>query len=155
MKTYYTAELLPKANGSGFYASIPDLDGCVSSGRDMADAIDQIRDALGVYLLSLEDDNEAFPAPRLPSEVPQNPNGIYALVDVDTMEYRRLTDTTTVRKNVSLPAWMAYRADKLNINVSNLLQKALERAIENPPSQRGARAKRDDDSCADLVTCHS
>jgi predicted RNase H-like HicB family nuclease len=126
MKTAYTAELTPKENRSGYLVRVPDLPGCVTSGDTVPDAIAQIRDAMGVYLLSLEDEGQPFPSARLPEGTPSQPGALYALVDVDTLEYRKATDTAAVRKNVTIPSWMAYRADKLNINVSNVLQNALE-----------------------------
>lgn len=126
MKIAYTAKLAPYEDGGGYYASVPGLKGCVTTGESLPDAIEQIRDALSVYLLALEDAGEPFPTPKLPSEIEQEEGSIYTLVDADTIEYRKATDTVAVRKNVTIPSWMAYRADKLNLNVSNVLQNALE-----------------------------
>ena len=50
---------------------------------------------------------------------------IKAMVDVDTKEYRRKIDTKAVRRNVSLPSWLNYEAEKAQINVSRVLQEAL------------------------------
>lgn len=47
------------------------------------------------------------------------------MIQVDTIVYRAQTDTKAVRKNVSLPAWMANLADMRGINCSQLLQDAL------------------------------
>ena len=44
---------------------------------------------------------------------------------MDLVEYRRKIDTKVVRKNVSLPSWLNYEADKAGINVSRVLQDAL------------------------------
>ena len=44
------------------------------------------------------------------------PGDICTLVAVDTDRYRRETDTRAVRKNVSLPAWMAYQAEQRGIH---------------------------------------
>lgn len=41
------------------------------------------------------------------------------------IEYRRKVDTKVVRKNVSLPSWLNYEADRAGINVSRVLQEAL------------------------------
>ena len=54
---------------------------------------------------------------------------LMSLVRVDTIAYRSLTDTRAVRKNVSIPAWMATRADKLGINCSKVLQDALRQQL--------------------------
>ena len=46
-------------------------------------------------------------------------------MDVDFAEYRRKTDTKTVRRNVALPSWLNYEAEHAGINVSRVLQEAL------------------------------
>ena len=48
-----------------------------------------------------------------------------SLVDIDSKEYRRKTDTKTVRKNVTIPSWLNYEAEHAGINVSRVLQEAL------------------------------
>ena len=47
------------------------------------------------------------------------------MVDIDSDEYRRKIDTRTVRRNVALPSWLNYEAEKAQINVSRVLQEAL------------------------------
>jgi len=127
MKTAYVALLTPLESGSGYYASVPDLDGCATTGANLPDAIEQIRDAMSVYLLSLEDDHLPFPTPSLPNNVAHAPGDFVAFVDADTAAYRRAVDFAPVRKTVTLPSWMVFRADHLNINISNVLQDALKK----------------------------
>lgn len=52
-------------------------------------------------------------------------NGILTYVDVDFTEYRKKVDTKTVRRNVALPSWLNYEAERSGINVSRVLQEAL------------------------------
>ena len=125
MNYIYTALFTPLADGSGYNASVPDLPGCVTSGQTLHDAMAQIMDAASVYLVVAED--ESLP---IPSATPQHglslPDGaLCSLIEVDTIAYRSATDTRCVRKNVSLPAWMASMAEKNHINVSQVLQDAL------------------------------
>ena len=127
MKTAYVALLTPQESGSGYYASVPDLEGCATTGANLADAIEQIRDAMSVYLLALEDDHLPFPAPSFPNNVAHAPGDFVAFVDADTTVYRRTVDFAPVRKTVTLPAWMVFRANQLNINISNVLQDALKK----------------------------
>jgi post-segregation antitoxin (ccd killing protein) len=49
----------------------------------------------------------------------------FRLLFLNAIAYRSKTDTKSVRKNVSLPAWMASMADKRGINCSQLLQDSL------------------------------
>jgi predicted RNase H-like HicB family nuclease len=44
MKYMYTATFTPDENGLKYYARIPDLPGCITTGSDLQDAIRQITD---------------------------------------------------------------------------------------------------------------
>lgn len=124
MKGIYVVELRRKDAG-GYFAAVPDVPGCVTSGKDLADAVAMVRDAVSGCLCVLEDERQPFPVPHLPEEFPQQEGVTYALVDVDTAKYRMQTDTHAVRKNVSIPAWMAEMADTQGVNCSQVLQEAL------------------------------
>ncbi len=108
-----------------FYAAVPDIPGCITTGNSLSDAIDQITDALAACLCVMEDEEDPINPPSEQSELRHDPSDICTLVRVDTIAYRALTDTRAVRKNVSIPAWMATRADKMGINCSKVLQDAL------------------------------
>lgn len=124
MKYYYTAVLTPQDDGSVF-ASVPDLDGCVTSGKDLNDALDMITDAASVWLVSNEDHNLPVVKPSVQSDLPCSEDSYFSIIRVDTIQYRADTDNHSVRKNVSLPAWMAHMADKRGINCSKVLQDGL------------------------------
>ncbi len=131
MKYIYTAKLTPIEDGSGYYASVPDLPGCVSSGHDLQDAITQISDALNLFLLSAEDDKDLIPSPTPHNSFPAEQGTIYTLVQADTDAYRKTIDTHSVRKNVSIPAWMDYQSKKHSLNLSQILQEALINRFNN------------------------
>lgn len=110
---------------------VPDLD-ILTEGKDMNDAIDMARDAIELRCVSMEDEKEDIPKPSNISDLSVN-NGTFAdegetiisFVDIDSTEYRRKIDTKTVRRNVALPSWLNYEADKAGVNVSRILQEAL------------------------------
>ena len=112
-----------------FYAAVPDIPGCITTGHSLSDAIDQITDALSACLCSMEDNDDPIPAPSEQYNISHEAADFCTLVRVDTIAYRSLTDTRAVRKNVSIPAWMAARADKLGINCSKVLQDALRQQL--------------------------
>lgn len=127
MKYIYTATI--HEEDGKFYCRVPDIPGCISTGNDLPEAIEMITDALALCLTVREDDNLPVIAPSKQEDVPHEPGDICTLVQVDTIAYRSLTDTRAVRKNVSIPAWMAARADKLGINCSKVLQDALRQQL--------------------------
>ncbi|MBV8858054.1 MAG: type II toxin-antitoxin system HicB family antitoxin [Acidobacteria bacterium] len=46
-----------------FVAEVPSLPGCISQGETRAEALENIREAIGVYLESLEAHGEPVPPP--------------------------------------------------------------------------------------------
>ncbi len=117
-----------------FLVFIPDLD-IITEAKDFTDGIEMARDAIGITVISMEDNKELVPDPSS-SEIAFEKlkeqafdmdvsNIITTYVDVDIMEYRRKTDTRSVRKNVTIPSWLNYEAEKAGINVSRVLQDAL------------------------------
>lgn len=110
---------------------VPDLE-ILTEGKDINDAIDMARDAIELKCVSMEDAGEDIPTPSDLSQL-NVANGTFAedgetvisLVDIDSSEYRRKIDTKTVRRNVALPSWLNYEADKAGVNVSRILQEAL------------------------------
>lgn len=126
--TYIYTAIIHEGDGK-FYASVPDIPGCITTGSSLTDAIDQITDALCGCLCVMEDNDDPIAPPSEQHDVPREPDDICTLVRVDTIAYRAATDTRAVRKNVSIPAWMAARADKLGINCSKVLQDALRQRL--------------------------
>lgn len=110
---------------------VPDLE-ILTEGKDLQDAIKMVRDAIGAKCISMEDAEEEITIPTEVSKLDvskgtfaEEGNTIISLVDIDTDVYRRQVDTTLVRRNVSLPSWLNYEAEKAGLNVSRVLQDAL------------------------------
>ena len=127
-KLIYPAVLTALDNGE-YVIKVPDVSGCVTTGDSLDDALDSIRDALCGCLCVLEDEGIPLPAPSAPADVSEEGSTV-VLVDVDLIRYREETDTRSVRKNVSMPAWMATLADRHNLNCSQLLQKAIRKELQ-------------------------
>ena len=123
MRYVFTATF--KIDGNKVYARVPDLPGCITTGKDIEDAIAQITDAASGWLCVAEDENLPISKPSSQADLVHDPGDILSLIQVDTIAYRAATDTRAVRKNVSLPAWMANLADKKGINCSQVLQDGL------------------------------
>ncbi len=110
---------------------VPDLE-ILTEGKDLVDAIEMARDAIGLKGISLEDAGMEIPkASDLESvdaskgTFADDGEGMVSVVDIDFMEYRRKVDNKTVRRNVTLPNWLNREAETAHINVSKVLQEAL------------------------------
>ena len=124
MKYTYTAVLTPGVNGK-YYARVPDLPGCITTGRTLAEAVELITDAAGGWLVTAEDEGMPIAPPTEQKDIPRPPDAVLSVVAVDTIQYRAETDDSAVDRAVSLPAWMAAMADRHHINCSQVLQDAL------------------------------
>lgn len=108
---------------------IPDFD-INTQGNDYADAIEMARDAIGIMGIDMEDEHEELPKPsKITNVSKEQANDIITLVDVDFAEYRRKNDLRAVRRNVTLPRWLDFEAEKSGINVSAVLQRALKQEL--------------------------
>ena len=125
MRYIYSAMFTPNEDSTKVFARVPDLPGCVTSGRDLQDAIEQVTDAASNWLVVAEDESLPIPVATPQAELEHSPECVFSLIQVDTLAYRAMTDTRAVRKNVSLPAWMADLADRRGINCSQVLQEGL------------------------------
>lgn len=88
MDYIYTAVLEPQEAGSGYFARVPDLPGCISSGKTIDEASGNIVDAMSIWLVSKEDANEPIPKPSKPLCVPCRENDVCITIQCDTMKYR-------------------------------------------------------------------
>ena len=123
MKYTYTAVI--KEDSGTYYVSFPDLSGCITTGIDLSDAIEQATDALSAWLCVAEDEKLEIPASSKQDTIKREMGDYLAVISADTLRYRASTDTRAVRKNVSLPAWLARIADQRRLNCSQILQEAL------------------------------
>ena len=112
------------------YVSFPDLPGCITSGKDMTEAYEMAVDAANLWMTStVEDLNEPVPE-ATPIERIKYPDGTQVmLIQIDTEEYLKRTETKAVRRTVSIPSWMDQIAQKRGISLSKVLQEALREQI--------------------------
>ena len=126
MKLVYPACFYPLEEQSGYLVEIPDLKGCVTQGDNMANAIEMAIDAASGWVLDeLESGKTAPPSTPMRDIVLNSPDGIVSLIVLDMDGYAEKYGDKAVRKNLTIPAWLATFADKRNINYSQTLQKAL------------------------------
>ena len=84
------------------------------------------RDAIGLMGIDMEDDGLPLPDATELADVKTSAGEVVTLVDVDFAEYRRKHDSRAVKKNCTLPSWLAYEAEQAGINFSAILQAALK-----------------------------
>lgn len=123
MKYAYPAVFTPIENG-GFDVKVPDLPGCRTCGKDLADAIFMAEDATSMWLWDAESKAEAIP-PANPAPSVESPQFVSYIV-ADTDEYRKKYDNRAVKKTLSIPNWLNVQAEQAGVNFSQILQDALK-----------------------------
>ncbi len=122
MKYVYPALFTPTEDG--YDVHFPDLPGCRTCGDDLAEALEMAEDAVSLWLWDTEEEKGIIPPPskELAHEAPQFVNFIKADTDI----YRRQMDNRSVKKTLSIPAWLNHQAEAAHVNFSSLLQEALK-----------------------------
>ncbi len=123
MKFIYPVRII--ADDDMFVAEFPDLDGCRTYGESVEETITLAAEALKGYLETLLEQNITFnPASKL-QDIDNNcilTNYIYC--DVNLAKYSK-----SVKKTLTIPAWLNEKALAQGINFSKVLQEALYKAI--------------------------
>jgi hypothetical protein len=96
--------------------------------HDIADALDMVKDATEMWLWDAENNDEAIPHARTREEVETEygADGFVNLIVANTDDYRRQNDTRAVRKTLSIPEWLNYKAEKAGAPFSQILQQGLK-----------------------------
>ena len=98
MKYVYTALLIPRESG-GYECRVPDIPHCVTSGRDLADALAMIEDAATLMLIVYEDENIPIPPATAPGAIACDDGVISTLLLLDTSAYRLKYEYNAVKKS--------------------------------------------------------
>ena len=122
---------------NGYSVIFPDLNYLATQGDTLEDAVAMSVDCLAGYLYTAKMDNEKFPKAsklsdinidRLSDEL--DITGTYTdaftnMVSVDVKAYAKEHFDKSVRKTLTIPAWLNTAAQEEGINFSKTLQEAL------------------------------
>ena len=87
------------------------------------------KDALELYLFSMEEDNEKIPTPTKPEKI-EIPKGAFInLIEAYMPPVRDEMANKSINKTLTLPRWLNTAAEKANINFSQALQFALKEQL--------------------------
>lgn len=131
MKLLYPAIFTPCEELSGYTVEVPDLPGCVTEGRDLAEAIEMGTDAASGWILDEIEDGNNYPAPSEYLDVSCPAGSFVNLLVLDMDAYAEKYGSKAVRKNITIPAWLNTYGEKQHINFSKVLQDALMMAAQN------------------------
>ena len=125
----------------GYSVIFPDLNYLATQGDSFEDAMEMAVECLASYLYIAQRDGEDVPAPsslvnidpvavakELDHDLPVG-EAIVNLVSVDVAEYAKKHFEKSVKKTLSIPAWLNEAAVAQGVNFSQVLQRALKEQL--------------------------
>ena len=121
----------------GYSVIFPDLNRLATQGDTIEEAMEMAVECLAGYLYSCQKDGTAIPKPSRMSDIdpiavsnqiaPEEPLGeaFVNMVSVDAAAYAKEHFEKSVRKTLTIPAWLNAAALEMNLNFSQVLQEAL------------------------------
>lgn len=127
LKDRYSYVAVFSYDEDGISIDFPDLPGCCPcADKDDTDmALKNAREALGLHIWGMEQDHEEFPSATAITGIQLESNQVPVLIDVFMPPVRERINSKFVKKTLSLPAWLAARADEDGVNCSKIFQNAL------------------------------
>lgn len=128
-KDYYIYPAIFEYEKNGISISFPDLPGCISSAKNEEEALYMAKDALGLYIVCAEEDNEELPKPTSLNKIEIVENKRAILIEVNMPLFRESVQNASVKKTLTIPKWINDIAEKNNVNFSQVLQIALRKCL--------------------------
>lgn len=128
----YTYVALFEKEDDIYNISVPDLPGVISFGNSIQNSIEQVEDALGIWLVTAEDMKLEIKKASSFSELQsllKSKDDFLQYITVDTEFVRRREENKSVKKTLTIPSWLNDIAVRKKINFSQILQEALKNEL--------------------------
>ena len=126
MAKYVYPAIFTKEENGLYSVEFPDINGCVTCGDDLADAIYMAQDVLAFTLYDYERDKKEVPTPSDPENIEVPKGSFVNSILCDTLYYQRKNNNKAVKKTLSIPEWLNELATNAEVNFSQVLQDALK-----------------------------
>ncbi len=121
MKLIYPAVFHTEDNS--VWVEFPDLEGCSSFGDSVAEALTNAKEAMEGYCITLLEEKRTLPSASDIKGIKTDKDSFATLVETDLTT--RFGKQKSVKKTLSVPAWLNEMAEEQHVNFSALLQSAL------------------------------
>lgn len=129
MDRYIFPAIFESDDDGGYAVTFPDLKGCITEGDDLQESLYMAKDALELFIYSLEEDNNIIPMPTTPEKIKVPKNAFVNLIEVYMPPIRDEMANKSMNKTLTLPRWLNNAAEKAKINFSQVLQTALKQQL--------------------------
>lgn len=118
----YPAVFHPNEDGT-FTVIYPDLPGCISEGKSLANAMYMAQAALTQWVEYLSDNKQALPEASSLKSIETDADAFVTLIRADVKDGR------AVKRTVSIPKWMDDKVSETGLSLSRVLQDALRERL--------------------------
>jgi predicted RNase H-like HicB family nuclease len=126
----YSYPAVFSTDGDGWEVRFPDIDNCFTAADTLEQAIIEARYVLEDIMYLREKEKDEIPSPAKLEDIKTKPGEIVQLVVAVMPEVRREHSRKSVKKTLTIPAWMEEELKKRSdINVSFLLQNAIRQEL--------------------------
>lgn len=130
MKNHYAFPAFFYFDDDGISIEFPDLPGCLPCAHSQEEAFRNAKEAMGLHLYGMEQDNDPIPEPTPVDHLTPEAGAVVAMIEVFMPAFRERMNNKSVNRTVTLPAWLNAAALERNINFSQVLQDALKAQME-------------------------
>ncbi len=127
-KYIYPAVFTP--DDTGFSIEFPDIEGCFTCGKTLAEGLEMAQDALSLMLVHYEDEKRTIPKSSSINDIKMAADQFATLICADTLIYRKTLKNMAVKKTLSIPQWLNESAMAAGVNFSKVLQDGLKRELD-------------------------
>lgn len=112
-----------------YHINFPDLNDCNSTGKTISEAIKNAKEALGLYVIELEQTNKALNDPSEPKDINLKQGQQIIYIDLNMKLFKEKQETKSINRMVTLPTWLNALAKESDLNISSVLQEALKEKL--------------------------
>lgn len=113
----------------GIWVEFPDLQGCQSYGETIQEVLDSAKEALEGYCVTLLEEKHKLPAASDIKTLKPGKNAFVSLVETDLTTH--FAKQKSVKKTLTIPAWMNDYAVENKLNCSAILQEGIMGKMNN------------------------
>lgn len=128
IKTLYFPVVLQKEE-HGYSVWSIDIDGCNSYGDTITQALENIKEAIGLCIEFADEQGEEIPQPSQSENIKVSQGQILAVAEFDWLAYQKKFNSKAVKKTLTIPMYLNELAEKEHINFSSVLKQALENRL--------------------------
>lgn len=128
-KDYYVYPAIFSYANDGISIEFPDLPGCLPCADTTEEAVSNAKEAMGLHLFGMEEDNDPIPEPTPITKIKIESNQALMLIEVFMPMMREAIQNEAVKKTLTIPRWLNVIAEANKINFSQVLQAALKERL--------------------------